>query len=632
MGPGRLPALVACVLLTACSPVPDPTLHPAFDPAHAEPPPPKPATEPVATGQLLWGDLHIHTSYSTDAYVLGVRAVPDDAYQFARGGTIEHAAGYPIRIGRPLDFAAVTDHSEYLGAARADSGSTLPLDTRSLRERLLNDGPLSITLALVQIMRGVKGLQRFSESEEAWAIGLDAWQTMIESAESHYQPGVFTTFVGYEWSAMPSDQNLHRNVIYKDANVPEFPFSSLDSENPEDLWDALDAQRAVGMEMLAIPHNGNVSNGLMYDQVQYDGSPMTADYANQRNRNEPVSEILQIKGTSETHPLLSPQDEFADFELMTTMLSADGDDSEPRGSYARDALRTGLEMSHSEGFNPYRFGVIGSSDSHNASSSVEEDNHHGKLPLMDGTAAIRLGLTSVLPESMQRSRRWGAAGLAAVWAYANTREAIFEALERRETYATSGPRIRLRFFGSFDFAPTLMDDPALLDLAYAQGVPMGGVLTASATRSTVDAPRFAVWAEKDPVGAHLDRLQIIKGWVDAGGQSQERIYDIALSDAGRRRADGSVAPVGNTVDVAAATYTNSIGAPTLRVLWQDPDFDPAQQAFYYARAIEIPTPRWSTYDAQRLQVEAPSPTSLQERAISSAIFYDPEQRSSPAAR
>ncbi len=633
MRPGALATVVTCVVLAACGPVPDPTLHPAFDPALAEPPPLKPATEPVATGQLLWGDLHIHTSYSTDAYVLGVRAVPDDAYRFARGGTIEHAAGYPIRIGRPLDFAAVTDHSEYLGAARADGSSTLPLDTRSLRERLLNDGPLSITLALVQIMRGVKGLQRFSESEEAWAIGLDAWQTMIESAESHYEPGVFTTFVGYEWSSMPADQNLHRNVIYKNADVPEFPFSSLDSENPEDLWDALDAQRAVGMEMLAIPHNGNVSNGLMYDRVQYDGSPMTADYARQRNRNEPVGEILQIKGTSETHPLLSPQDEFADFELMTTLLSASGEDSEPRGSYARDALRTGLEMSHSEGFNPYRFGVIGSSDSHNASSSVEEDNHHGKLPLMDGTAAIRLGLTSVLPQSMQRSRRWGAAGLAAVWAEANTREAIFEALERRETYATSGPRIRLRFFGSFDFALTLMDDPALLAQAYAQGVPMGGMLTGNAIRpGTSGAPRFAVWAEKDPQGANLDRLQIIKGWVDSSGRSQERVFDIALSDEGRRQQDGRVTPVGNTVDVSSATYTNSIGAPALRVLWQDPDFDPAQQAFYYARAIEIHTPRWSTYDAQRLQVEAPSPTSLQERAISSAIFYEPAVRSSSPAR
>jgi hypothetical protein len=386
------------------------------------------------------------------------------------------------------------------------------------------------------------------------------------------------------------------------------------------------------MEMLAIPHNGNVSNGLMYDRVQYDGRPMTADYARQRNRNEPVSEILQIKGTSETHPLLSPQDEFANFELMTKMLSASGAESQPRGSYARDALRTGLEMSHSEGFNPYRFGVIGSSDSHNASSSVEEDNHHGKLPLMDGTAAVRLGLTSVLPQSMQRSRRWGAAGLVAVWAETNTREDIFEALERRETYATSGPRIRLRFFGSFEFAPTLMQSPHLLEQAYAQGVPMGGVLPGDSTRpDTSSVPRFAVWAEKDPEGANLDRLQIIKGWVDTSGKSQERIYDIALSDEGRRQADGRVAAVGNTVDVASATYTNSIGAPTLRVLWHDPDFDPAQQAFYYARAIEIPTPRWSTYDAQRLQVAAPSPTSLQERAISSAIFYEPAQGSPPRA-
>lgn len=632
MRPAVLASFVACAVLAACGPVADPTLHPAFDPARAEPPPPKPATEAVATGQLLWGDLHIHTSYSTDAYVLGVRAVPDDAYVFARGGTIEHAAGYPIRISRPLDFAAVTDHSEYLGAARADDSSTLPLDTRSLRERLMNDSPLSITLALLQIMRGVKGLQRFSESEEAWTIGLDAWQTMIESAESHYEPGVFTTFVGYEWSSMPADQNLHRNVIYKNTNVPDFPFSSLDSENPEDLWDSLDAQRAAGMEMLAIPHNGNVSNGLMYDRAQYDGSPMTADYARQRNRNEPLSEILQIKGTSETHPMLSPQDEFANFELMTTLLSASGDESAPRGSYARDALRMGLEMSHSEGFNPYRFGVIGSSDSHNASSSVEEGNHHGKLPLMDGTAAIRLGLTSVLPQSMQRSRRWGAAGLAAVWAETNTREAIFEALERRETYATSGPRIRLRFFGSFEFSPSLLQSPQLLKLAYEQGVPMGGVLAGGATQSSAEeAPRFAVWAEKDPEGANLDRLQVIKGWVDSSGRSQEKIFDIALSDEGRRQVDGSVAPVGNTVNVASATYSNSIGAPVLRVLWQDPDFDPAQQAFYYARAIEIPTPRWSTYDARRLQVEAPSPTSLQERAISSAIFYDPAAERPPRA-
>ncbi|MEE4659240.1 MAG: DUF3604 domain-containing protein, partial [Halieaceae bacterium] len=480
--------------LAACSPVEDPTLYPAFNADTAEPPPPKTATTSVATRQLLWGDLHIHTSYSTDAYVLGVRATPDDAYIFTRGGTIEHGAGYPIRIGRPLDFAAVTDHSEYLGAARADRSAKLPLDTRSLRERLLNDGPLSITLALLKIVRGVKGLQRFSESEEARLIGLDAWQTMIDSAEAHYEPNVFTTFVGYEWSSMPGDQNLHRNVIYKNTDVPAFPFSSLDSENPEDLWDALDAQRDEGKEMLAIPHNGNVSNGLMYDRVQYDGSAITEAYAAQRTRNEPVSEILQIKGTSETHPLLSPEDEFADFELMTSMLSPTGDESKVRGSYARDALRTGIELSHNEGFNPYRFGVIGSSDSHNASSSVEEDNHHGKLPLMDGTAAIRLGLNSVLPRSMQRSRNWGSAGLAAVWAEANTREAIFEALQRRETYATSGPRIRLRFFAGYNYSPDMMQSPELLEQAYAGGVPMGGVLdAASPADSSATAPLFAVW-------------------------------------------------------------------------------------------------------------------------------------------
>jgi hypothetical protein len=618
---------LATVALVACGPIEDPTLYPEFDPATAEPPPPKLAVEHKPTRQLLWGDLHIHTSYSTDAYTLGVRATPDDAYVFARGGTIEHAIGYPIRIDRPLDFAAVTDHSEYMGVSRADDDLVLPLEERGLRERLLNDGPLSLTYAMLSSIGSVKGLDLYAGSPAARAIGLNAWQLMIDTANAHNEPGVFTTLVGYEWTSMPEGQNLHRNVIYRDDNVPELPFTSLDSGNPEDLWDALDEQREEGRTMMAIPHNGNVSNGLMYDRVQFDGTPLTAKYAEQRLRNEPISEIMQIKGTSETHPLLSPEDEFADFEILSSLLSASGSFSEPRGSYSRDALRAGIEFSHSEGFNPYRFGVIGSSDSHNASASVEEDNHHGKLPLMDGTAGLRLGKSIFLPGSMQRSRKWGAAGLAGVWAQENSRESVYDALARKETFATSGPRISLRFFGSFSYTAEMMESLDLLEQAYARGVPMGATLSYPSPRPErasgvpPSAPGFAIWVAKDPEGANLDRLQLIKGWVDAQGTSHEKVFNVAYSDGRQVSANEKVTAVGNTVDVASATYTNTIGATQLRAFWQDPEFDPAQEAFYYARAIEIPTPRWSSYDAMRLGVEAPEPTSIQERAISSAIWY-----------
>lgn len=614
------PALLSVILLMvgACGPVDDPSLFPAFDAAQAMPAPQKQAVASSATRNLLWGDLHIHTSYSTDAYTLGVRATPDDAYRFAKGATIEHGAGYPIRIDRPLDFAAVTDHSEYMGVARVDDAMTLALEERSLRERLLNDGPLSMAYALLTIVRQVTGLDTYANSPTARGVTIDAWQLMVDTANTHYEPGVFTALVGYEWTSMPDGQNLHRNVIYRDTNVPTMPYSSVDSGNPEDLWDALDKQRAEGKTVFAIPHNANVSNGLMYERTQADGSSITQQYAQQRMRNEPISEIMQIKGTSETHPLLSPEDEFADFEIMSAQLSATADFSEPRGSYSRDALRAGIEFSHSEGFNPYRFGVIGSSDSHNASSSVEEDNHHGKLPLMDGTAGIRLGKSILLPGSLHRSRKWGAAGLAAVWAQENTRESVYDALVRKETYATSGPRMSLRFFAGYDYSLEILQSKRLLEEAYAGGVPMGGTLTPrDDTR-----PAFVAWAAKDPEGANLDRLQIIKGWVDEAGVSHEKIYDVALSDARESDAAGVAPPVGNTVDVERATYTNTIGAQQLSVFWQDPEFDAGQEAFYYARAIEIPTPRWSTYDAMRLGIQAPEPVSLQERAISSAIWFD----------
>ena len=620
---------LAAAIIAGCGPIDDPSLFPEFDPGQAVPPPAKSAVSHRSTRHLLWGDLHIHTSYSTDAYTLGVKATPDDAYIFTRGGTIEHAAGYPIRIDRPLDFAAVTDHSEYLGAARADDEVTLALEERSLRERLLNDSPLSLAYTMVKLAAGVKGLERFAGSPVVRQIGLDAWRLTVDTANEHYEPGVFTTLVGYEWSSMPENQNLHRNVIYRDDDVPEFPFSSLDSENPEDLWDALDAQRETGKTMMAIPHNGNVSNGRMYERTHFDGSPITREYAKQRMRNEPLSEIMQIKGTSDTHPILSPLDEFADFEILSAQLSPTGDYSEPRGSYSRDALRTGIEFAHTEGFNPYRFGVIGSSDSHNASSSVEEGRHHGKLPLMDGTAGLRLAKSIFLPGSMHRARKWGAAGLAGVWAQENTRESIYDALARKETFATSGPRISLRFFAGFDYSAKMMEGTDLLEQAYTLGVPMGGVLmrtpqplaTAPGGAEPTPAPSFAVWAAKDPEGANLDRLQIIKGWVDVGGVSHEKIFNVALSGGRSPDAGGAVQPAGNTVDVATASYSNTIGVGQLRAFWQDPEFDPAQGAFYYARAIEIPTPRWSTYDAMRLGVAAPEPVSIQERAISSAIWY-----------
>ena len=627
--PATLFWVMGTAALVACSPVEDPTLFPLFDPLTAEPAPTKPAIDFNPPRHLLWGDLHIHTSFSTDAYTMGVKTTPDDAYRFTRGATIEHGAGYAIRIDRPLDFAAVTDHSEYMGAARIDDSISLPFEERSLRERLLNDGPLSMTLVLARIATNIKGFDDYSDTPEIRKIALDAWQLMVDTADAHNEPGVFTTLVGYEWSSMPNDQNLHRNVIYRDTNVPELPFTSLDSDNPEDLWDALDKQRAEGKTVLAIPHNGNVSNGLMYDRVQFDGSPITAEYAEQRMRNEPVSEVMQIKGTSETHPLLSPEDEFANFEIMSSQLSPTGDYSEPKGSYARDALRTGIEMSHTEGFNPYRFGVIGSSDSHNASTPVEEDNFHGKLPLMDGTAGLRLAESILLPESMQRSRKWGAAGLAAVWAPENTRGSVYDALVRKETYATSGPRITLRFFGSFSYRPDMLQRAEFLEQAYASGVPMGGMLEPPAGQQAGgdgrdNPPGFAIWAGKDPEGANLDRLQVIKGWVDAAGTSHEKIFNVAVSGDRQVTSAGKVAAVGSTVDVSDASYTNSIGATQLSVFWEDPEFDAAQEAFYYARVIEIPTPRWSTYDARRLGVEAPEPTSIQERAISSAIWYPGE--------
>lgn len=611
-------ALIVVLATSACSPVEDASLFPVFD-AHTA----KPVVRPVATDfnpqrNLYWGDLHIHTSYSTDAYMNGVRATPDDAYRFVKGGEIQHAAGYGIAMRRPLDFAAVTDHSEYLGVMKA-TDPDLPLKERNLRDRLLNDGKLKNTLLIVETMMNFDLENALTPGWEA--ISRNAWQQIIDAAERNNDPGHFTAFIGYEWTSMPAERNLHRNVIYRSHKVPELPFSSVDSEDPRELWAALDRQRDLGMDVFAIPHNGNVSGGRMYDSVMFDGQAMNADYANQRERNEPISEIFQVKGASETHPLLSDEDEFAGFEIYDTLLSQKQEDSQPKGSYMRDALRTGLEMAHSEGFNPYRFGVIGSSDGHNASSPVEEDNYHGKLPLLDGSAALRMGKANYYPNSMPGGRRWSAAGLAAVWAEENTRAALFDAMQRRETYATSGPRMSVRFFGGWNFPRNKMFElPNWLELAYRTGVPMGSELPAINS----SAPKFAVWAMRDPEGANLDRIQIIKGWVDENGHSNEKVYDVAWSGQRHRQPNGKVIYVGNTVDAKDASYDNSIGAQQLKTVWVDREFDPEQEAFYYARVLEIPTPRWTTYDAKTLGIKPPEPVALQERAVSSPIWYRPQ--------
>jgi hypothetical protein len=336
--------------------------------------------------------------------------------------------------------------------------------------------------------------------------------------------------------------------------------------------------------------------------------------------NEPVSEIFQVKGSSETHPLLSDEDQFAGFEIYDTLLAQSQDDSSARGSYIRDALRAGLEMSHNEGFNPYRFGVIGSSDGHNASAPVEEDNYHGKLPLLDGSAALRMGLANYHPADMPGGVRWSAAGLAAVWAPENTRGALYDAMRRKETYATSGPRIAVRFFGGWNYPDNLVQREDWIERARQGGVPMGSVLPDSAA----SAPGFAIWAMRDPQSGNLDRVQVIKGWTDSAGISHEKIFDVAWSgDRKIDKASGQLPPIGNTVDTATASYDNSIGAAQLATVWQDPEFDPEQEAFYYARVIEIPTPRWSTFDALKLGLTPPQPSSLQERAVTSAIWYRP---------
>ncbi|MGW8188256.1 MAG: DUF3604 domain-containing protein, partial [Desulfobacterales bacterium] len=556
--------------------------------------------------QVFFGDTHLHTSYSTDAGMVGCTLGPEDAYRFARGETVISSTGVPARLHRPLDWLVVADHSENLGLAPAIAESNPKLlenEWGKVQHDLVKSGQDGGIKAYENWMATTA--KREDPLKDMPELMAEYWGKEIDAAEKYNEPGRFTAIIGYEWTSMPNGNNLHRNVIFRDGGDKArqiVPFSQYDSFDSEDLWTWMEAyEKNTGGKLLAIPHNGNLSSGLMFDDVTYTGQPLTKDYAERRQKREPLYEITQMKGDGEAHPLLSPNDEFASYEKWDKASfgpTLHTDAMLPR-EYAREALKRGLAYEKSLGANPFKFGVIGSTDSHTALSTAEEDNYFGKVtPLEPSADPIRFdeviaGRTA--PKGQQIfARMIGSSGLAAVWARENTREAIWDAMARKEVFATTGTRIRVRVFGGFDFT---QDDLFRSDFAkygYDKGVPMGGDLERSEK-----APSFLVRALRDPDGANLDRLQIIKGWMDAGGKTHEKVYDLAVSGDRQIDADGRCKqPVGNTVDIKEASYTNAIGAATLHAYWSDPDFDPAEKAFYYVRVIEIPTPRWTTIDAK----------------------------------
>jgi hypothetical protein len=578
-----------------------------------------------------FGDLHVHTKLSFDAYIFNVRATPDDAYRYAKGESIHHASGYDVRLtDAPLDFLAVTDHSEYLGVLPAMHDPQHPLSKAPYAPDLFSTEREKISAAFQRIATSLRTGQYLPELKDL-DTSRSAWRTIVEAADRHYAPGEFTTFRGYEFTSAPDGQNLHRNVIFAGARAPDLPFTALDSQNPEELWRWMDQQRKQGVEALAIPHNSNGSDGRMFQRTQFDGRPMDRSYAELRMRNEPLAEITQVKGTSETHPSLSPNDEWSAFEIMNTYIGSPTKVTRFAGSYARDALKAGLESEQSHGFNPYRFGFIGSSDTHNAAGPFQEDRYFSKVGLMDGKPEQR---GSVPPagrnwddyepqNNAARYQTWGASGLTGVWAEENTRESIFAGLRRKETFATSGPRMRVRFFAGFDLPAGIENRHDMVAQSYARGVPMGGDLLQRGAR----APQFLAWALRDPHAGWLQRVQIVKGWVE-DGKAQERVFDVACSDGLKPDATTHrCADNGATVDLRTCAVSESKGAVELRALWSDPTFDARQRAFYYVRVLENPSCRWSTWDALRAGVE-PNPKlakTIQERAWSSPIWYVPQR-------
>ena len=588
-----------------------------------------------------WGDTHLHTDNSVDAFGFGVRLGPEEALRFARGEEVTATTGAQAQLARPLDFLVIADHSDGLGATRRLYDAPrwyvkwVIGDETVLRwYDMMHESPEQSTLAIAELITAAADRtlpELFSDPETAREGTKDIWNTQLGLLDRYNEPGTFTAFAGFEWTAMPDGNNLHRVVMFRDGSErtrQTLPFPGLGT-TAEQMWDYMSAYEAeTGGQVLAIPHNANLSNGQMYETTMPDGSPMTAEYAAKRAAAEPVMEVTQIKGDSETHPFLSPNDEMAGFgvagwELGNLPLTQRTKPEMLAGSYARSALLRGLSLEQQLGVNPYAFGMIGSTDSHTSLATGDEDNFWGK----------HTGNEQAYPERAKQTQNMGtrigrfgwhylAGGYAAAWARGNTRAEIFDAFARREVYATTGPRMSVRIFGGFDF--TTEDwDRDWVRAGYTRGVPMGGELADTGT-----APIFLVSALKDPDGANLDRVQIVKGWVDAAGETQERVYDVVWSDMETRTSSGGRVPaVGDTVNRKDATYTNSIGAPELRTIWNDPDYVKGQSAFYYVRVLEIPTPRWPLFDAARFGItlteEAMDAAVAQERAYTSPIWLKP---------
>ena len=585
--------------------------------------------------QLLWGDTHLHTNLSPDAYVQrNTTATPDDSFRFAKGApVIDALSRAKVQIDTPLDFLVVTDHAEYMGIPKLlwDGDERIANTEAGKRfAQMIKDGKgTAVFFELISTVNKNEPVSDLVGQE----IRTSIWHEIVDAAERHNEPGKFTAFIGWEWSSIPNGQNLHRIIFHPqggDVAKQYVPFSAFDSDVESDFWAWLDkTSKETGADFVAIPHNGNISNGLMFPLTDRAGNPISPAYASTRMRWEPVIETTQIKGDSETHPALSPNDEFAAFETYEHLIKTDDseveggeDGSDPRvGSYTRSGLMRGLEIEQKIGVNPFKYGLIGATDSHSGYSTAEEDNFWGKFSL------------DAIPDNKKDKELtpgvfgWdmSASGLAGVWATENTREALTAAFKRREVYGTSGPRIQLRFFGGFDFVGTDANATNLAAVGYTKGVPMGSDLTAAPDGK---APTFLIHAAKDPKDANLDRVQVVKAWVGTDGKAQEKVFDVVWSDDRTIGADSKLPPVGNTVDVKTGLYTNDIGDAQLATVWTDPAFDAARRAFYYVRVLQIPTPRNSTYDAIALGIdpkETKKPVTIQERAYSSPIWYAPSK-------